>query len=228
MRPTLIVALIVLATVRGVMPGYARTGLTPLSSDEERALDPKDSLKECENCPEMVVMPAGTFTMGSPPSETNRDNDEGPLHLVTIGKPFAVGKFHVTVEQFAAFVSETGYDAGSKCEAFEFGIGKWKEKQGLSWRSPGYSQDASHPVVCVNWNDAKAYVNWLARKTGKIYRLLTEAEWEYSARARTEPGAYPRYSFGNDERDLCRYGNAGGSEGEKRDSWIHLDGRTVR
>jgi formylglycine-generating enzyme required for sulfatase activity len=137
----------------------------------------------------MVVVPAGSFTMGSPESEKDRFKNEGPQHRVTIGKPFAVGKFHVTADQFAAFVAESGYDAGS------------------CWRNPGFPQNGSYPAVCVDWNDAKAYVAWLARKTGKTYRLLTEAEWEYAARARTEPGAYPRYSFGDDEKDLCRYGN---------------------
>jgi formylglycine-generating enzyme required for sulfatase activity len=153
----------------------------------------------------MVVVPAGSFTMGSPVSEKERDKDEGPQHTVTTGKPFAVGKFHVRVDQFAAFVAETGYDAISKCWTFEGG--KYQDRSDRSWRNPGFTQGGSHPAVCMNWNDAKAYVDWLARKTGKAYRLLTEAEWEYSARARTEPGAYPRYSFGNDEKDLCRYGN---------------------
>jgi formylglycine-generating enzyme required for sulfatase activity len=153
----------------------------------------------------MVVVPAGSFTMGSPASEAGRDNDEGPQHTVTIVKPFAAGKFHVTVDQFAAFVAESGYDAGSKCWTFE--DGKYEERSDRSWRNPGFTQGGSHPAVCLNRNDAKAYVDWLARKTGKTYRLLTEAEWEYAARARTEPGAYPRYSFGNDEKDLCRYGN---------------------
>jgi formylglycine-generating enzyme required for sulfatase activity len=178
---------------------------TPMSSGEECALKPEDSFRECRQCPEMVVVPAGSFTMGSPVGEKERDKNEGPQHTVTIGKPFAVGKFHVRVDQFAAFAAETGYDAGSKCWTFEGG--KYEERSDRSWRNPGFTQGGSHPAVCVNWNDAKAYVAWLARKTGNTYRLLTEAEWEYAARARTEPGAYPRYLFGNEEKDLCRYGN---------------------
>jgi formylglycine-generating enzyme required for sulfatase activity len=196
---------------------------TPLSAAEERSLKPKDSFKECDGCPEMVVVPAGSFTMGSPDSEKDRHDDEVPQHRVTIGKPFAVGKFHVTVDQFAAFVMETGYDAGPKCYAFEGG--KWEEKQGRFWRNPGFSQNGSHPAVCLNWNDAEAYVAWLARKTGKAYRLLTESEWEYAARARTEPGAYPRYSFGNDAKDLCRYGN--GADQTAKDGIEGTKGWTV-
>jgi formylglycine-generating enzyme required for sulfatase activity len=183
----------------------ASSGAAPLSSDRERALKLKDTFKECEKCPEMVVVPAGSFTMGSPGGEVGRFADEGPQRTVMIGKPFAVGKFHVTVDQFAAFVAETKYDAGSKCWTFE--EGKGEERSGRSWRNPGFTQAGSHPAVCMNWNDAKAYVDWLARKTGKAYRLLTEAQWEYTARAQTQPGAYPRYSFGNDEEDLCRYSN---------------------
>ena len=180
-------------------------GAAPLSAAEECALKPKDSFRECANCPELVVVPAASFTMGSPESEKDRRNDEGPQHRVTIGKPFAVGKFHVTVDQFAAFVAETGYDAGSKCRTFE--DGKVEERSGRSWRNPGFAQSGSHPAVCLSLNDAKAYMEWLARKTGKTYQLLTEAEWEYAARARIEPAAYSRYSFGDDENDLCRYGN---------------------
>jgi formylglycine-generating enzyme required for sulfatase activity len=180
-------------------------GAAPLSAAEECALKPKDSFRECANCPELVVVPAASFTMGSPESEKDRRNDEGPRHRVTIGKPFAIGKFHVTVNQFAAFVAETGYDAGSKCRTFE--DGKVEERSDRSWRNPGFAQSGSHPAVCLSLNDATAYVDWLARKTGKTYRLLTEAEWEYAARARTEPAAYSRYSFGDDENDLCRYGN---------------------
>jgi formylglycine-generating enzyme required for sulfatase activity len=177
----------------------------PLSVTEECALRPKDVFRECVNCPEMVVVPAGSFTMGSPESEKDRNSNEGPQHNVTIARPLAVGKFHVTLEQYAGFVDETGHDAESKCVLFV--NGKLEYRQGYSWRNSGFAQGRLHPAVCVNWNDAKAYVAWLAHKTGKAYRLLTEAEWEYAARARTEPGVYPRYSFGNDARDMCRYAN---------------------
>jgi formylglycine-generating enzyme required for sulfatase activity/uncharacterized caspase-like protein len=179
------------------------SGAAPLTAAQERGLRPKDSFLECENCPELVVVPAGSFTMGSPKGEKDRIETEGPQHLVTISKPFAVGKFHVTVDQFAAFVRETGYyDVASKCESFE-----GSKPQDRSWRSPGFAQEGSHPVVCVSWDAAKAYVDWLAKKTGRPYRLLSEAEWEYAARGRTSPGAYPRFWFGNDEKILCRYGN---------------------
>jgi formylglycine-generating enzyme required for sulfatase activity len=177
----------------------------PLNAAQERALKPKNAFKECENCPEMVVVPAGSFTVGSPKTEPGRYDDEEPQHTVKIDKPFAVGRLHVTRGQFAAFVEATHYDAGSKCYAFD--NGQWGERSDRSWRNPGFAQEDSHPAVCLNWNDAKAYVDWLAKKTGKAYRLLSEAEWEYAARARTTPGAYPRFWFGNDEKDLCKYGN---------------------
>jgi formylglycine-generating enzyme required for sulfatase activity len=90
----------------------ARPGV--LTAAQERGLKPKDTFRECTDCPEMVVVPAGSFTMGSPDGEKDRDKDEGPQHVVTISKPFAVGKVHVTVDQFAAFVRETGYAASSK------------------------------------------------------------------------------------------------------------------
>jgi formylglycine-generating enzyme required for sulfatase activity len=178
----------------------------PLSTAEECALKPKDVFRECEKCPEMVVVPAGSFTMGSPASEAGRSYNEGPQHSVTIAKPFAAGKFHVTVDQFAAFVAETGYDAGGwKCSVWISSGGRenWVDLEGSSWRNPGFAQTGSHPAICLNWNDAKAYVAWLSGKTGRSYRLLTEAEWEYAARAGTSTG----YFFGDDAKDLCRYGN---------------------
>jgi formylglycine-generating enzyme required for sulfatase activity/uncharacterized caspase-like protein len=182
----------------------------PLFPLEERSLKPKDSFKECDKCPEMVVVPAGRFAMGSPENEAGRDPNEGPQHQVTITKPFAVGKFHVTVDQFAAFVAATSYDAGSKCVAYK--DGKWEEQEGRSWRNPGFAQAGNHPAVCLNWNDAKAYVAWLSRETDRSYRLLTEAEWEHAARANSTR----RYSFGDKEADLCGYGNGADQTSKSR------------
>jgi formylglycine-generating enzyme required for sulfatase activity len=173
----------------------------PLSTTEECALKPKDIFQECDKCPEMVMLQAGSFTMGSPPNDANRSDREGPQHRVNIAQPFAVAKFATTVDQFAVFVTETGHDMGPTCRTLEGG--KTEERQGRSWRDPGFTQSGSHPVVCINFGDAKAYVNWLSAKTSKTYRLLTEGEWEFAARA----GTSTRYYFGDDEKDICRYGN---------------------
>ena len=139
-----------------------------LSAAEERVLKPKDVVRECVDCPAMVVLPAGTFTMGSPDSEAGRFSDEGPQHDVRIAAPFAVGKFDVTKDEFAAFVKDTGYNS-----------------MGSGWQNPGFTQTGSDPVVKVSWGDANAYAKWLSTKTSATYRLLSESEWEYAARAGT-------------------------------------------
>lgn len=180
-------------------PTVSRTP-QPLSAAEECALKPKDPFKECDKCPLMVVVPAGMFTMGSPPNETLHVNG-APQHSVSILHAFAIGKFAVTLDQFSDFAEEAGYDAGTRCWTFE--EGKWEERSNRTFRNPGFSQTGSHPAVCLSWNDASAYVEWLSKKTGKRYRLLTEAEWEYAARA----GTSTRYFFGDSESDMCRYGN---------------------
>jgi formylglycine-generating enzyme required for sulfatase activity len=197
---------------------------TLLSAAEERALKPKDNFKECDKCPEMVVVPKGSFTMGSREDEKGHYDNEGPPHVVTFAKAFAVGKFHVTVDEFAAFVAETKYHVGD-CFAPKGFLDK--ERLGssdISWRNPGFAQAGSHPVVCLNWVDANAYVvDWLARKTGKGYRLLTEAEWEYAARAQTRPGSYSRYWFGNSENDVCRFDNVKDQKARDAMTWELTD-----
>jgi formylglycine-generating enzyme required for sulfatase activity len=193
-----------LASPGAPAPALARA--QALAPERERALKAKDSFRECDICPEMVVMPLGSFTMGSPKNEVrHRDEREGPQHVVTFKRPFAVGKFEVTVDQFAAFVKETGYDAGSQCETLE--DGNTTDRNDRSWRNPGYAQEGSHAAACLSWYDAKTYTVWLSAKTGKSYRLLSEAEWEYVARARTTPGSAPKYSFGDDEGELCAHAN---------------------
>ena len=133
-------------------------------------------------CPEMVLLPTGSFLMGSPDDERDRLAVEGPQQLVMIEEPFAVSKFAVTVDQFAAFVADSGHAVGTTCKLWNGS--HWQERPG-SFRSPGFGQTGDHPAVCVSWVDARAYVDWLSAKSERGFRLLTEAEWEYAARAGT-------------------------------------------
>ncbi len=144
---------------------------TPLSPTQERALKPKDTFKECANCPQMIVVPAGSFSMGSSASDPNRRPDEGPQHTVTFAQRFAVGQFELT---FAEWDACTG---GGGCSSYTPSDATWGRGR--------------RPVINVSWQNAKAYLAWLSAKTdGKTYRLLTEAEYEYATRAGTTT-AYP-------------------------------------
>ena len=167
----------------------------------KRAQGPGMTLQDCPECPEMVVVPSGRFQMGSPSSDKGRLDDEGPVHEVTIARPFAVGVNEVTRGEFARFVSATGRSMGNACWTYE--SGEWKARSGRHWRDPGFSQTDEHPVVCVRWNDAQAYVRWLSGETGEAYRLPSEAEWEYVARAGTRTAWY----WGESESGQCRYAN---------------------
>ena len=142
-----------------------------------------DTIKDCESCPEMIVVPAGSFTMGSPASEPGREPDEGPQHKVMIGLPLAVGRGAVTVRQIEAFVRETGRKGLDGCRAFV--AGDWAERADYSFRNPGFPQAPDHPAVCIGWPEAKAFAAWLSAKAGATYRLPTEAEREYFTRAGT-------------------------------------------
>ena len=156
--------------------------------------------RDCPNCPEMVVIPAGSFDMGSPGSEAGRGDDEGPVHQVNITS-FALGRTEITRGQFAEFVKSSGYITGDRCWTLE--NGKYEERSGRNWREPGYPQDDKHPVACINWNDALAYAAWISQKTGKQYRLPTEAEWEYAARGNTNTARY----WGDNPDEACAYAN---------------------
>ena len=120
--------------------------------------------------------------MGAPPNEAGRDSIEGPVHHVRV-HGFAVGKFDVTRRQWAAFVATSNRPTRMGC--FWTGRTGYRPDSTGSWRDPGFAQDDNHPVVCVTWYDAQDYVQWLSAQTGKSYRLLSEAEWEYAARAGT-------------------------------------------
>lgn len=151
-----------------------------------------ETFRDCAHCPEMTAVPPGSFAMGSPSSEEERGDGEGPVHRVSVPAPFAVGVHKVTRGEFSRFVSATGHATGDSCWIRE--DGDWEERDGRDWRNPGFSQTDDHPAVCVSWHDARAYAGWLSRETGANYRLLSEAEWEYAARA----GTATRYHWGDD------------------------------
>ena len=160
------------------MRPYMLTQVRPyvLAMDAERALKPGNSFKECStatDCPEMIVVPAGGFMMGSPATEQGRYDNEGPQHAVTIAKPFAVSKFDVTFADWDICVSVGG------CQEVSVD-GVSADKTGLG----------TLPVINVSWEEAQQYVAWFSKMTNQSYRLLTEAEWEYAARAGTTT-AYP-------------------------------------
>lgn len=160
------------------------------------------AFRDCPDCPEMLSLPSGRFMMGSSSREEGSEADERPAHEVTV-EGFAIGKYEVTRAQFAAFVNASGYDAGASC--FVYGEGKAGQGLGKNWRDPAFNQDGEHPVACVSAEDALAYARWLSNKTGKHYRLPTEAEWEYAARA----GSTAARPWGDDASAACQYANVG-------------------
>jgi formylglycine-generating enzyme required for sulfatase activity len=174
----------------------------------------RDEFQDCGDCPEMVVVPAGRFEMGSAgPDLAHLIDEEGakfewisdetPRHEVIIAKPFAVGKYEVTRAEFGAFIVATGHQVENWCFVYE--RNKWQRGTDRNWRKPGFIQGEQEPVVCASWRDAKAYVAWLSKTTGETYRLLSEAEWEYAARAGTRTRRY----WGNDmaNKEGCAYAN---------------------
>jgi len=204
--------------------------LFAISSVAQTSLKPGMTFRDCPDCPEMVVIPAGSFTMGSPAKELEHDpfseirlKLEGPLRVVNIQR-FAAGKFDITRAQWAAFVSATNRPTAGGCTWSGLpgapGSKLWDPHPEASWNNLGFSQDDNHPVVCITWNDTQDYVQWLSRKTGANYRLLTEAEWEYAARAGTST-PYPWGSSASHE--YANYGTdtvAGVGFDSGRDKWV--------
>lgn len=154
----------------------ARSGRTP---EERRFVDARRGGGACAYCPEMVVAPAGVFRMGSSRYEIGRDADEGPVQQVRV-TAFAIGRFEITRRQWLACVVA-----------------------GACVNENPQTRDLSYPVSNVSWNDAQAYVAWLSQMTGQRYRLPSEAEWEYAARARSRTP----WSWGNEQAQSCLYAN---------------------
>ncbi len=131
----------------------------------------------------MVVVPPRSFMMGSSDNEARCETKEGSQHQVTITKAFALRKFEVTVGMFAAFVAATNYTASNACPHWNATKTKTEPAQGTNWRNDIFAKSPRHPVLCVSREDTNAYVAWLAKKTDQSYRLPSEVEWEYAARA---------------------------------------------
>ncbi len=170
----------------------------------------RDSLKSGGEGPEMVVLPTGSFRMGDLSGDGM--SYEKPVRRVSISRPITMGKYEVTVGEFRRFVTATAYQTEAErntgvhegCYTMEImGRNKWDSTPGRFWSNLEYRVEDNQPVTCVSRNDARRYIDWLNEETGGRYRLPSEAEWEYAARA----GSSSRYHFGDDESQLCRYGN---------------------
>ena len=157
---------------------------------------PAALLRDGSDLPEMVSIPAGTYMRGVPEAESQREDADDdaarPVRRVTVPS-FWMGRYPVTRGEFAALVRKTGYKTTGKAETFELdakGIFTWEERTGRDWRNPGFQQTDRHPVVCISHDDAMAYIDWLNARAGGGYRLPSEAEWEYAARAGTATARY--------------------------------------
>ncbi|MCZ8147920.1 MAG: SUMF1/EgtB/PvdO family nonheme iron enzyme [Roseomonas sp.] len=161
-------------------------------------------------CPEMVVIPAGRFLMGSPATEVGRGGNENAPFEVEVRAPFALGRHLVTVAEYQAFVDATRRADPPSCTGFR--NGNWGHHEGLSWRNPGFEQTDRDPVVCVSWDDAKAYAEWLSARTGRGYGLPTEAQLEYAIRG----GRQTRFWWGEDYAQQCAHANGWDETGRAR------------
>ncbi|ATG89081.1 formylglycine-generating enzyme family protein [Methylomonas koyamae] len=167
--------------------------------------------RDCADCPEMVAIPGGVYLMGSPVTDQEGQDYEKPRHDVKVSG-FAIGKYEISKAQFAAFVEAANYNPGNECWTMEAGKGEMRSNR--NWSAPGYPQDSDHPATCVSVDDAEAYIKWLNQKTGKHYRLPTEAEWEYAARG----GSAAARFWGDNPDGACKYANVADLSLQKADS----------
>jgi formylglycine-generating enzyme required for sulfatase activity len=137
------------------------------------------AFKDCEDCPEMAQIPAGSITLGTDTSHDSRViSNEEPAREVAIRR-YALSKTEITNAQFAAFVKATHYQAGDTCWTYE--NGSFEERADRNWEYPGFPAEDDRPAACLNVSDVNAYAQWLSRKTGRQYRLPTEGEWQFAA-----------------------------------------------
>jgi formylglycine-generating enzyme required for sulfatase activity len=190
--PRAIAGALIVAAMLATSPLFASGAAFALTPVQEKALKPGEVFKDCDRCPEMVVVPAGRFVMGAGPNDTgvspSARKSEEPQREVTIARPLAVGRFEALGEEFRACMEQGG------CK---------------SWQSPN-TPEGRHPMAGLTWYMAKEFVAWLAKTTGKPYRLLSEAEWEYAARAGTATAYYTGASISQQQ---ARFGAGTGGKG---------------
>lgn len=191
-------------SLTSIAPSYLAQNQT---SKDTNQLLPGMVLKDCTDCPSLVVVPGGKFQMGAQPGEEEKENwpenlrnRSQPQHEVRI-KSFLAGQYEVTVAQYEAFVLSTNRMHLGGCVVWNGS--KFELDSTKDWKSPGFTQFSSHPVVCINPADASAYVRWLSQSTGKEFRLMSESEWEYAARSGTDG---PSYWHGG-SNSTCLYSN---------------------
>lgn len=179
---------------------------TAQAADAAAGITPGKSFRDCADCPEMVVIPAGAANIGSTAEERLREGvppafgeREVPVVRVTIARPFAMAKTETTRGQFARFVGDTKRPTPPTCATHNKKTDTWAPVAGVSWDKPGFTQTDDHPAVCISWHDANDFAGWLAKMTGQRYRLASEAEWEYAARGGTGTARY----WGDASQPVC-------------------------
>ncbi|MEX1995089.1 MAG: SUMF1/EgtB/PvdO family nonheme iron enzyme, partial [Steroidobacteraceae bacterium] len=156
--------------------------------------------RDCAACPELALVPPGQFAMGTAPAAVEQDatTGESPAVPMSFARPYFVSTREITVAEFRRYVEATGAEPAPGCRVWLGG--QWVQERDRSWRDPGFALPPrdDEPVVCVSWDDARGYAEWLAQQSGKRYRLPSEAEWEYVARGGT---SFPRYWGERDSRE---------------------------
>lgn len=170
-----------------------------------------ETIRDCETCPELVVLSPGTFYLGAEQDEGRRwkmldrmSSNEGPRISITVSTSFAIGRTEVTRGQFARFVSETGHKVKSGC--FHLTSSGWSVQPKLNWEDPGFEVTDEHPIACVQRPAILAYIDWLSETTGQSYRLPSESEFEYAARGGATSETQATF-WGEDWTQACRYQN---------------------
>lgn len=206
-------ALVVLPSAEAVPTAVARCESPPRKRRAAGNHVPGSVFRDCPDCPALVVLPSGQFVMGAGDGEGGREA-ELPRRPVAVGA-FAIGRHEVTWGEYRQFIEATGRKADGVCRTWDPTRGAWANVRGFSWDAPGYPQSDRHPAVCVSWEDAWAYAAWLSVTTGQNYRLPSEAEWEYAARA-GDTGAAP---WAGAPAAACRFGNVADETVEDQTAW---------